>query len=127
MKLTHKKNITNAVSGLVTAFILVTLTSACSVSKNGEATYQVLEETPTAQKAATDAVPSFEHQLTHRIFIVRPYFCRMKSALAVIKLRKHSDRYLKLKWVLPDESSNLGISAVTKRVFALIKPTDISS
>jgi hypothetical protein len=60
MKLTHKKNITNAVSGLVTAFILVTLTSACSVSKNGEATYQVLEETPTAQKAATDAVPSFE-------------------------------------------------------------------
>ena len=60
MKLTHKKNITNAVSGLVTAFILVTLTSACSVSKNGEATYQVLEETPTAQKAATDTVPSFE-------------------------------------------------------------------
>lgn len=63
------------------------------------------------------AMSAFEHQLTHRIFIVRPFYCRFKNAIP--KQFKKSDQYLRFKWIEASNSTQFGISAITKRILSL--------
>ena len=62
------------------------------------------------------ALPPFEHQLTHRIILVRGFLCDIKRKSRPPKLSKKSDAYDRFKWVAESNISKFGISAVTRRL-----------
>lgn len=61
------------------------------------------------------ALPAFEHQLSHRIFIVRSFVCEPQTTGPDL-LPKKTARYDKLKWINILKSVPVGISAITQRV-----------
>lgn len=62
-----------------------------------------------------EALPSFEHQLTHKTYIVRAYRCRQHLP-KLVSLPEKGETYVKFKWVSQKDMSKLGISAITKRI-----------
>jgi len=63
-----------------------------------------------------EAIPAFEHQLSHRIFVVRSFYCEPYRSAGRLKLGRKSENYLKYQWVLPSRLKKLGISSITKRI-----------
>jgi len=61
-----------------------------------------------------EAIPGFEHQLTHRIFLVRPFVCHPHSPR--VRLPAKGRHYEKFKWVDLNATHRLGISSITKRI-----------
>jgi A/G-specific adenine glycosylase len=63
------------------------------------------------------ALPAFEHQLTHRIFLVRSFVCEPQTTGPDL-LPKKTARYDKLKWMDLSKRMPVGISAITQRIRA---------
>lgn len=64
------------------------------------------------------AVPAFEHQLTHRILLVRAYVCDLsKGVRPPVKLNKTAN-YQRFKWVTGPQLDRMGISSITKKTLA---------
>lgn len=61
------------------------------------------------------ALPPFEHQLSHRIFVIRSFLCRPMTTGADL-LPKKSAHYDKFKWVAPSKLKRLGLSSITQRI-----------
>jgi A/G-specific adenine glycosylase len=61
------------------------------------------------------ALPSFEHQLTHRIFSVRPFVCQPLTTGPDL-LPAKTPHYDKLKWMDLVAKVPVGISAITQRI-----------
>ncbi len=62
-----------------------------------------------------EALPAFEHQLTHRVFVVRSYLCQLRTNNPAL-LSKKGLKYEEFKWVHPTHLSKLGLSSITKRM-----------
>ncbi len=61
------------------------------------------------------AIPAFEHQLTHRVFTVRSFICEpLKGRSASV--RKKGTFYERFKWIGPADLEKMGVSAITKRI-----------
>jgi adenine-specific DNA glycosylase len=59
-----------------------------------------------------EAVPAFEHQLSHRVFVVRGYICGLDGG----ELNEKGLKYEAFKWIRPHNLSKYGLSAITKRL-----------
>jgi A/G-specific adenine glycosylase len=62
-----------------------------------------------------EAQAPFEHQLSHRVFVVRPYICQLKTNRPGV-LAKKGLKYEEFRWVHPTHVARLGLSAITKRI-----------
>ncbi len=71
------------------------------------------------------AIPMFEHQLSHRIFVVRAFLCDPMTTGPDL-LPTKGKRYDRFKWVKPSKMNSLGISSITQRIFALLEQTPSS-
>lgn len=65
------------------------------------------------------AIPMFEHQLTHRIFVVRTFLCDPLTTGPDL-LPKKGHRYEKFQWVSPKKLGKLGMSSITQRILTLL-------
>ncbi len=61
-----------------------------------------------------ESQPAFEHQLSHRVFVVRPYLCQLRGNNP--GLAKKGLKYEEFRWIHPTHVSKLGLSAITKRI-----------
>jgi A/G-specific adenine glycosylase len=61
-----------------------------------------------------EAMPAFEHQLSHRVFVVRAYLCQLRSNRPALLVKKGL-KYEEFRWIHPTHVSRLGLSAITKR------------
>jgi hypothetical protein len=69
------------------------------------------------------ALPIFEHQLSHRIFIVRAFLCEPQTTGPDLLPAKGS-RYERFKWVKPTKMLRMGLSSITQRIFTMLeRPT----
>jgi len=64
------------------------------------------------------ALPAFDQQLTHRVFLVRSFLCEPYAGDGPVGLPVRSANYTFFRWVSPAGMSLLGISAITKRMAA---------
>ncbi len=62
-----------------------------------------------------EALPPFEHQLSHRVFVVRAFHCEPMTTGPDL-LPKKGSFYAKFKWVAPDKIKKLGLSSITQRI-----------
>jgi A/G-specific adenine glycosylase len=63
------------------------------------------------------ALPPFEHQLSHRVFVVRAFLCEaMTTGPDLLPVKGF--RYDKFKWVNPGKIHQMGVSSITQRVAA---------
>ncbi|MCG3204442.1 MAG: Adenine DNA glycosylase [Elusimicrobia bacterium] len=65
------------------------------------------------------AIPMFEHQLTHRVFVVRTFLCDPLTTGPDV-LPKKGVRYDQFKWVSRQKLTKLGISSITQRILSLL-------
>lgn len=65
------------------------------------------------------ALPPFEHQLTHRIFVVRAFLCDPLTTGPDL-LPKKSAHYDKFKWMAPSKLNQVGVSSITQRILTHI-------
>ena len=63
------------------------------------------------------ALPPFEHQLSHRIFVVRSFLCEPMTSGPDL-LPKKGNYYDKFKWVAPSKLGKVGLSSITQRVLS---------
>lgn len=68
-----------------------------------------------------EALSHFEHHLSHRVLIVRPFLCELKGKQA-ISLQKGAEVYTSVRWVSPSQLNRYGISSITKRIAAELEP-----
>lgn len=70
------------------------------------------------------ALPMFQHQLSHRTFVVRSFLCRWKSGRGPVPKKSIKSDYTHFRWVRPASLDRMGISAVTKKIIGyLFRPT----
>lgn len=62
-----------------------------------------------------EALPPFEHQLSHRVLVVRAFQCEPMTTGPDL-LPKKGRFYDKFKWVSPSKVIELGLSSITQRV-----------
>jgi adenine-specific DNA glycosylase len=68
------------------------------------------------------ALAAFEHQLSHRIFLVKPFFCEPVRKEEPLEAMTHEELpYAKYQWVTLEKFQNMGISAITSRIVAELK------
>jgi len=65
-----------------------------------------------------ESVTAFEHQLTHRIYAVRPFIAEISHRAGRWRLKAKGEIYEKFRWIAPAAISRHGISAITKRILA---------
>jgi hypothetical protein len=63
-----------------------------------------------------EAMPAFDHQLTHRLFVVRAYICDLLDG----KVYERGTRYEAFRWIRPHQLRHYGLSAITKRLVNMI-------
>lgn len=63
------------------------------------------------------ALPAFEHQLSHRVFLVRPFLCEAKTTGPDL-LPAKGPHYQKFRWVAATKMKDLGLSSITQRIVA---------
>ncbi len=69
------------------------------------------------------ALPMFEHQLSHRVFVVRSFLCEPQTTGPDL-LPPKGTRYVKFKWVKPTRLGKIGLSSITQRIIGLLeRPT----
>lgn len=68
-----------------------------------------------------EALTAFEHQLTHRIYTVRPFRVEPQKKGSRVSLKKGGEEYEKFKWISPVMVNKFGISSITKRILAELK------
>jgi A/G-specific adenine glycosylase len=61
------------------------------------------------------AIPAFEHQLSHRVFVVRAFYCQSLTTGPDL-LPKRGRHYEKFKWIAPSRFEQHGISSITQRI-----------
>lgn len=61
-----------------------------------------------------ESMAPFEHQLTHRQFVVRPYLCHLRRNTPA--LSKRGLKYEEFQWIHPTHLSRFGLSSITKRI-----------
>jgi A/G-specific adenine glycosylase len=66
------------------------------------------------------ALPGFEHQLSHRIFVVRTFLCEPLTTGPEV-LPKKGQRYERFRWLKPTQLKQVGLSSITQRVFSLLE------
>ena len=72
------------------------------------------------------ALPAFDQQLTHRIFLVRTFLCEPYATDRPVELPSKSKNYTNFRWVSSSGLGLLGISAITKRMVALARHPTVS-
>lgn len=78
---------------------------------------QKLGEALGFQMRVRQALPAFEHQLSHRIFLVKPFLVEPLRKEEPLEAMTHDDLpYSKFQWVKLEKLQTLGISAITSRI-----------
>jgi A/G-specific adenine glycosylase len=62
-----------------------------------------------------EALPAFEHQLTHRVYSVRAFRCHPSASSSKTAALK-GIHYERFKWIRPGQINRMGVSAITKRI-----------
>lgn len=80
---------------------------------------QFLEEAVERETEAVirvqEALIPFEHQLSHRVYVVRPYFCLFKDE-SPTRLAKKGGQYEEFRWIRPIDLKRFGLSSITKKI-----------
>ncbi len=72
------------------------------------------------------ALPAFDQQLTHRVFLVRSFLCEPYATDLPVTLPGKSENHTSFRWVSPGGLGLLGISAITKRMVLLARRPKVS-
>ncbi|MFN0116837.1 MAG: A/G-specific adenine glycosylase [Elusimicrobiota bacterium] len=67
------------------------------------------------------SIAAFEHVLTHRTFIIKPFICSGSRNELSRPLPQKGIQYERFKWVLSKNIPKLGISAFTRRIISQIE------
>jgi A/G-specific adenine glycosylase len=67
-----------------------------------------------------EALPAFEHQLTHRVFSVRSFLCKGSALNGSSPLPEKGEIYTHFRWISPAGLSAVGISSITRRIHKLV-------
>jgi A/G-specific adenine glycosylase len=63
-----------------------------------------------------ESIPAFEHQLTHRILVIRPFLAILEGGKPNPRLPAKGSQYEGFKWIRPADISRMGVSSVTQRI-----------
>jgi A/G-specific adenine glycosylase len=66
------------------------------------------------------ALPAFDHQLSHRLFVVRPFLCERIKKDRLSSLNRRGADYDRFRWVSPTAFHRMGISSVTKKIITAL-------
>lgn len=79
---------------------------------------QTLGEELNLKFRVRQAVPAFEHHLSHRVLLIRTYICDILAGARIPSRFPKNDNYQRFKWVPLAQLNRMGISSITKKIMA---------
>jgi len=72
-----------------------------------------------------EALPAFDHHLTHKIMAIRSFISKLKGKYT--SLPRNPKNYTSCRWVKPHSLNRFGISSVTRKIISLITRDNVMS